>query len=473
MTVHAGLRREPTVSVPIGFPDPAGMNGLHRLSTMSQSKKFFIETFGCQMNHHDSEKVAGTLVKMGYAPTSDAAEADLLLLNTCNIREKANQKVFSRLGAVRRTYGAKSTARIGLLGCMAQMEGAAIFKKAPKVDLVVGSSSYSFLPELVSRLEQGERQVIDVSQDSDRLFETDAGARESPYKAFVTIMEGCNRFCSFCVVPYTRGPERSRPGRHVLSEVEGLSSRGFREVTLLGQTVNSWRDPLGEIASFTDLLRRVARIDRIRRIRFTSPHPSDFQPDIVEVIETVPEVCNQIHLPLQSGSTAVLQRMKRDYTREQYLEKVAFLKRSKREIALSTDIIVGFPGETQQQFEETLSMVENVGYDSMFSFKFSPRPGTEAFAFQDVIPEAEKSRRLQVLQQFQRKIQLERHERLVGKEFEILVDGASRRDSRVLAGRTTQNKIVNFSGPPELLGRFVPVRVTDYAPNSLRGELVG
>ena len=356
---------------------------------------------------------------------------------------------------------------------MAQMEGNSIFKKAPKVDLVVGSSSYSFLPELVSRLEQGERQVIDVSQDSDRLFESETGARESPYKAFVTIMEGCNRFCSFCVVPYTRGPERSRPGRHVLSEVESLSSQGFREVTLLGQTVNSWRDPLGEISSFTDLLRRVARIEGIRRIRFTSPHPSDFQPDIVEVIETVPEVCNQIHLPLQSGSTAVLQRMKRDYTREQYLEKVAFLKRSKREIALSTDIIVGFAGETQQQFEETLSMVETVGYDSMFSFKFSPRPGTEAFAFQDEIPEAEKSRRLQVLQQFQRKIQLERHARLVGREFEVLVDGSSRRDSRVLAGRTTQNKIVNFSGPPELLGRFVPVRVTDYAPNSLRGELVG
>ncbi|MDE2755163.1 MAG: tRNA (N6-isopentenyl adenosine(37)-C2)-methylthiotransferase MiaB [Acidobacteriota bacterium] len=440
---------------------------------MAHGKKFFIETFGCQMNHHDSEKVAGTLVKMGYAPTSNAAEADLLLLNTCNIREKANQKVFSRLGAVRQTYGAKPTAKIGLLGCMAQMEGAAIFKKAPKVDLVVGSSSYSFLPGLVSRLEQGEQQVIDVSQDSDRLFETEAGTRESPYKAFVTIMEGCNRFCSFCVVPYTRGPERSRPGSHVLSEVEGLSSRGFREVTLLGQTVNSWRDPLGEIASFTDLLRRVAGIERIRRVRFTSPHPSDFQPDIVEVIETVPEVCNQIHLPLQSGSTPVLQRMKRDYTREQYLEKVAFLKRSKREIALSTDIIVGFPGETQEQFEETLSMVETVGYDSMFSFKFSPRPGTEAFAFREVIPEAEKSRRLQVLQQFQRKIQLERHARLVGKEFEVLVDGTSRRDSRVLAGRTTQNKIVNFSGPPELLGRFVPVRVTDFAPNSLRGELIG
>ena len=439
---------------------------------MAQRKKFFIETFGCQMNHHDSEKVAGALVKMGYSSTSNAAEADLLLLNTCNIRQKANQKVFSRLGAVRQTYGAKPDAKIGLLGCMAQMEGSAIFKKAPRVDLVVGSSSYSFLPELVSRLERGEQQVIDVSQDSDRLFETEAHARESPYKAFVTIMEGCNRFCSFCVVPYTRGPERSRPAHHVLTEVVRLSSQGFREVTLLGQTVNSWRDPTGQVASFTDLLRRIAEIEEICRIRFTSPHPSDFHSDIVEVIETVPEVCNQIHLPLQSGSTAVLRRMKRDYTREQYLEKVALLKGSKREIALSTDIIVGFPGETQEQFEETLSMLEVVGYDSIFSFKYSPRPGTEAFTFGDGIPEEEKGRRLQVLQQFQRKIQLEKHARLVGKEFEVLVDGKSRRDPQALAGRTTQNKIVNFTGPPDLLGQFVRVRVTQYSPNSLQGELV-
>ena len=424
------------------------------------------------MNHHDSEKVAAALVNMGYSATSNSAEADLLLLNTCNIREKANQKVFSRLGAVRQTYGAKPDAKIGLLGCMAQMEGSTIFKKAPRVDLVVGSSSYPFLPELVSRLEQGEQQVIDVSQDSDRLFETEAQTRKNPYKAFVTIMEGCNRFCTFCVVPYTRGPERSRPARHILDEVSNVSSRGFREVTLLGQTVNSWQDPRGEVSSFTDLLRRIAEIEGICRIRFTSPHPSDFHPEIVAVIETVPEVCNQIHLPLQSGSTPVLRRMKRDYTREQYLEKVAFLKRSKREIALSTDIIVGFPGETQEQFEESLSMLEVVGYDSIFSFKYSPRPGTEAFTFAGGIPEEEKGRRLQVLQQFQRKIQLEKHARLVGREFEVLVDGMSRRDREALAGRTTQNKIVNFTGPPELLGRLVQVRVTHYSPNSLQGELL-
>ncbi len=435
-------------------------------------KKFFIETFGCQMNHHDSEKVAGTLIKMGYMPTEDPSEADLLLLNTCNIREKANQKVFSRLGAIQQTYRAKPDAKVGLLGCMAQMEGQKIFEKAPDVNLVVGSSSYSFLPELVAKVEQGVSRVIDVSQDTDRLFETYAQSRENPYKAFVTIMEGCNRFCCFCVVPYTRGPERSRSGEHLLDEIRRLASEGYQEVMLLGQTVNSWRDPTGAISSFAELLKHIARIKGVRRIRFTSPHPSDFHPDIVEVIENVEEVCNQVHLPLQSGSTSVLKRMKRDYTRQEYLSKVEMLRQSKRQIALSTDIIVGFPGETQEDFEETLSMMEEVCYDGVFSFKYSPRPGTEAFSFTEVVPEGEKSRRLAVLQEFQRKIQLERNSRLVGKEFEILVESKSQKGSKDLMGRTTQNKIINFSGPPEILGRFARVRVTNFFPNSLLGELI-
>lgn len=409
---------------------------------------------------------------MGYSRTSNASEADLLLLNTCNIREKANQKVYSRLGSVAHTYGAKEGAKIGLLGCMAQMEGSSIFKKAPRVDLVVGSSSYTFLPELVSKLERGEQKVIDVSQDSERFFEADTQTRENPYKAFVTIMEGCNRFCSFCVVPYTRGPERSRSARNILTEVNRVATQGFQEITLLGQTVNSWQDPRGELITFTDLLRRIAEVEGIRRIRFISPHPSDFRPDIVEVIETVPEVCNHIHLPLQSGATAVLRRMRRDYTREEYLQKVELLKQSRREIALSADIIVGFPGETQKEFEDTLSVMELVRYDSIFSFKYSPRPGTAAAAFTNIIPDEEKSRRLQVLQQFQRKIQLEKHASLVGREFEVLVDGRSQRKVEALSGRTSQNKIVNFIGPLELSGQFVQVRVTGYSPNSLQGELV-
>jgi len=439
---------------------------------LSKEKKFFIETFGCQMNQHDSEKVAETLIKLGYSSTRTSSEADLLLLNTCNIREKANQKVFSRLGAIHQAYGAKPNAKIGLLGCMAQMEGDSIFKKAPRVDFVVGSSSYSFLPDLIARVERGERRVIDVSQDTDRLFEINAQTRKNPYKAFVTIMEGCNRFCSFCVVPYTRGPERSRPTRNILDEIRTLVSEGFQEVTLLGQTVNSWSDPEGQANGFTDLLKQIAEIQGIRRIRFISPHPSDFHPDIVGVIEGFPVVCNHIHLPVQSGSTKVLRRMKRDYTREEYLQKVDFLKKSKREIALSTDIIVGFPGETQEDFEETLSLIEFVGYDSMFSFKYSPRPGTEAFSFSEVIPEEEKSRRLQVLQQFQRKIQLQRNSKMVGKRYEVLVDGTNQRGTRTLTARTTQNKIINFSGSQELLGKLVEVQVTNFFPNSLQGELV-
>jgi tRNA-2-methylthio-N6-dimethylallyladenosine synthase len=434
-------------------------------------KKFFIETFGCQMNHHDSEKVAGTLIKMGYTPTEDSSEADLLLLNTCNIREKANQKVFSRLGSIQKSYGTKAGAKVGLLGCMAQMEGQKIFERAPNVDLVVGSSSYSFIPQLVARVEQGIPQVIDVTQDTDRLFETYAQSRENPYKAYVTIMEGCNRYCAFCVVPYTRGPERSRSGAHIVSEICRLASEGYQEILLLGQTVNSWRDPAGEIPSFAELLRRVAGIEGIRRIRFTSPHPSDFHAEIVEVIETVPAVCNQVHLPVQSGSTSVLRRMKRDYTRDEYLRRVELIKTAKREIALSTDIIVGFPGESQEDFEDTLSLMEEVQYDSIFSFKYSPRPGTEAYSFENGISEEEQGRRLAVLQEFQRKIQLERNARFVGKEFEVLIEGKSR-DIKDLMGRTTQNKIINFFGPPELMGKWAQVRVTRSSAHSLQGELI-
>jgi tRNA-2-methylthio-N6-dimethylallyladenosine synthase len=393
------------------------------------------------------------------------------LLNTCNIREKANQKVFSRLGSIQKSYGTKAGAKVGLLGCMAQMEGQKIFERAPNVDLVVGSSSYSFIPQLVAQVEQGIPQVIDVTQDTDRLFETYAQSRENPYKAYVTIMEGCNRYCAFCVVPYTRGPERSRSGARIVSEICRLASEGYQEILLLGQTVNSWRDPAGEIPSFAELLRRVAGIEGIRRIRFTSPHPSDFHAEIVEVIETVPAVCNQVHLPVQSGSTSILRRMKRDYTRDEYLRRVELIKTAKREIALSTDIIVGFPGESQEDFEDTLSLMEEVQYDSIFSFKYSPRPGTEAYSFEDGISEEEQGRRLAVLQEFQRKIQLERNARFVGKEFEVLIEGKSR-DIKDLMGRTTQNKIINFFGPPELMGKWAQVRVTRSSAHSLQGELI-
>lgn len=424
------------------------------------------------MNHHDSEKVAGTLAQMGYEETPQSSEADLVFLNTCNIREKANQKVFSRLGSIDKVYATKSGVKLGLLGCMAQMEGQKIFERAPNVNLVVGSSSYAFLPELVRKVEGGVAQVIDVSQDADRLFESYPQSRESGIKAYVTIMEGCNRFCTFCVVPYSRGPERSRPGSHILEEIRRLASEGYQEVMLLGQTVNSWSDPEREIISFAELLRRVASIDGVKRVRFTSPHPSDFTLDIVRAIESIPEVCNQVHLPVQSGSSRILSQMKRGYSREKYLEVVDSFKAANREIALSTDIIVGFPGETQEDFEETISMMERVRYDLVYSFKYSPRPRTESYEFGDTVSEEEKTRRLMVLQEFQRKIQLERNARLVGKDFEILVEGKSQKDPRELMGRTTQNKIINFPAQEDVLGKLVRVQVTHYFPNSLAGKLI-
>lgn len=424
------------------------------------------------MNHHDSEKVAGTLSQMGYEETAQSSEADLVFLNTCNIREKANQKVFSRLGSIDKVYATKPGVKLGLLGCMAQMEGQKIFERAPNVNLVVGSSSYAFLPELLRKVENGVTRVIDVSQDSDRLFESYPQSRESAFKAYVTIMEGCNRFCTFCVVPYSRGPERSRPGRHILEEIRRLATEGYPEVMLLGQTVNSWSDPEREIPSFAELLRRIASIEGVKRVRFISPHPSDFTPDVILAIESVPAICNQIHLPVQSGSSRILSLMKRGYSREEYLQVIACFRASKREIALSTDIIVGFPGETQEDFEETISLLGQVRYDSVFAFKYSPRPGTESYELGDTVPEEEKTRRLMVLQEFQRKIQLERNARLVGKVFEILVEGKSQKDSRELMGRTTENKIVNFPAEETWLGKLVQVQVTHYFPNSLAGEMV-
>jgi tRNA-2-methylthio-N6-dimethylallyladenosine synthase len=324
----------------------------------------------------------------------------------------------------------------------------------------------------VRKVESGVAQVIDVSQDADRLFESYPQSRESGVKAYVTIMEGCNRFCTFCVVPYSRGPERSRLGRHILEEIRRLAFEGYQEVMLLGQTVNSWSDPEGEISSFAELLRRVASIEGVKRVRFTSPHPSDFTPDIVRAIESVPEVCNQVHLPVQSGSSRILKQMKRGYSREDYLQVVDSFKAADREIALSTDIIVGFPGETQEDFEETISMLEKVRYDSVYSFKYSPRPGTESYEFGDTVSEEEKTRRLMVLQEFQRKIQLERNARLVGKDFEILVEGKSQKDPREFMGRTTQNKIINFPAQDNLLGKLVRVQVTQFFPNSLAGKLI-
>lgn len=437
---------------------------------VQQRGTFFLETFGCQMNDHDSEKVAGVLLARGYRQVETPEAAGLILYNTCSIREKAAQKVFSRLGE----YRAKQSEGkiIGVLGCVAQQEGEDIFHRAPWVSLVCGSASYRKLPEMIAQLEAGNSRVtgLDLDKDTDETFETEMTRRDNPWRAYLTIIEGCDKACSYCVVPYTRGPERSRASDSILREVRQLAELGYSEVQLLGQTVNSYADPTPTKMRFAELLLAVADVPGIRRARFTTSHPSDFTADIVEAIESQTKICDHVHLPVQSGSTKVLRDMQRTYTRAEYLEKIAMIRGAERPIAITTDIIVGFPGETESDFDETLSLLEEVKFDSLFSFKYSPRPNTPSLARHDTIPEEEKSRRLAVLQDKQREIQSARNSSLVGMEFEVLVSGKSRRENQ-WSGYTSSHRVVNFASPAkELLGTYIQVRVTGATPNSLVGE---
>src|SRR6266478_408006 len=407
-----------------------------------QRGTFFLETFGCQMNDHDSEKVAGLLLSRGYQQVETPEAASLILYNTCSIREKAAQKVFSRLGEYRERQGEGKV--IGVLGCVAQQEGEDIFRRAPWVSLVCGSASYSKLPGMLAQLEAGNQRVTGLDTDTDETFETEVTRRDNPWRAYLTIIEGCDKACSYCVVPFTRGPERSRASDSILREVRQLAELGYSEVQLLGQTVNSYADPAPRKVRFSELLLAVAEVEGIRRVRFTTSHPSDFTPDIVEAIEREPKVCDHVHLPVQSGSTRVLRAMQRTYSRQEYLEKIAMIREAKRPIAITTDIIVGFPGETETDFAETLSLLDEVRYDSLFSFKYSPRPNTPSLSMPDAIPEEEKSRRLAVLQEKQRGIQGERHAMLVGTAFDVFVSGKSRRENQ-WSGHTSCHRVVNFT----------------------------
>lgn len=420
------------------------------------------------MNDHDSEKVAGVLLSRGYRQVETPEAAGLILYNTCSIREKAAQKVFSRLGEYREKQSEGKI--IGVLGCVAQQEGEDIFSRAPWVSLVCGSASYRKLPEMIAQLEAGNPRVMGLDTDTDETFETEVTRRDNPWRAYLTIIEGCDKSCSYCVVPYTRGPERSRASDSILREVRQLADLGYSEVQLLGQTVNSYADPTPRMMRFAELLSAVADVPGIRRVRFTTSHPRDFTADIVEAIEAQPKICDHVHLPVQSGSTKVLRDMQRTYTRGEYLEKIAMIRGAKRRVAITTDIIVGFPGETESDFEETLSLLEEVKFDSLFSFKYSPRPNTPSLAMDDAIPEEEKSRRLAVLQDKQREIQTSRNSSLIGMKFEVLVSGKSRRENQ-WSGYTSSHRIVNFASPAkELLGTYIQVSVTGATPNSLVGE---
>ncbi|MBL8209519.1 MAG: tRNA (N6-isopentenyl adenosine(37)-C2)-methylthiotransferase MiaB [Bryobacterales bacterium] len=431
-------------------------------------KKFYIETFGCQMNVHDSEKVIGTLESRGYSQVETPDAADLVLYNTCSIRDKAEQKVFARLQEFKKNHKGK---QFGVLGCVAQQEGERIFEKAPHVSLVCGSASYNSLPQMLVQLEAGNKRVTGLSLDTEDTFETPVTRRDNPHRAYITIIEGCDKSCAYCVVPFTRGPERSRTAESVLAEARQLADMGYTDIQLLGQNVNSYRDPRGGM-EFAGLLREVGRVPGLRRVRFTTSHPRDFGKDIVDAIDENPVLANFVHLPVQSGSTRVLAAMQRQYTRDQYMQRIEWMKNSPRSIALSTDIIVGFPGETEEDFQATLALLDEVEYDSIFSFKYSQRPNTPALRLQDQVPEEEKSRRLTILQEKQRGIQLRRNADYIGRVEEVQVEGFNKATSQWI-GRTSQNKTLNFArgtGDGELTGQYLDVRVLRAGPNSLVGE---
>jgi tRNA-2-methylthio-N6-dimethylallyladenosine synthase len=440
--------------------------------SVGPEKTFYLETFGCQMNVHDSEKVIGTLISQGYRQVPTVGEADLILYNTCSIRDKAEQKVFHRLADYKKLQSKGK--KFGVLGCVAQQEGEKIFDRAPHVSMVCGSASYRNLPEMLVQIEAGKNRVTGLDdRETDECFETEFTARSNPHRGYITIIEGCDKFCAYCVVPFTRGKERSRTSDSVLQEARRMADAGFTEIQLLGQNVNSYSDPLGR-KTFAELLSAVGEVPGIKRVRFTTSHPRDFGSDIVAAIDSEATLCDHVHLPVQSGSTRVLDAMQRLYTRDQYLEKIAWMKAAQRDISITTDIIVGFPGETDADFEETLSLLEDVEYDGVFSFKYSPRPNTPALQYADAIPDEEKSRRLAVLQERQREIQRRRYQRHHGQRTEVMVEGKNPARGQWI-GRTSQNKVLNFTAPgaTELAaGRYVPVLTTGSFPNSLLGELV-
>ncbi len=421
------------------------------------------------MNELDSEKIAGNLSHSGMESVSDIAQADVIILNTCSVREKAVQKVYARLGEIK---GRKSHGRevvVGVVGCMAQLEGRKIFQKAPFVNIIAGPQKGHLMSDLVEKTLKTHSPAIDMRMDDDpEPLETSYVLRQSPWRAAVTISEGCNRHCTFCVVPFNRGKERNREASNIIREVEDLVARGYVEIVLLGQTVNSYRDPSADGYTFAKLLRRLGEIEGLRRLRFTSPHPNDFSDDLLEVMISCEKVCNQIHLPVQSGSTRILRAMRRGYTRERYLEMIHKIHKAQRSIAISTDIIVGFPGETEEDFRDTLQLLDEVQYDCVYSFKYSPRPNTVALGLGNDLPEEEKGRRLQALQEQQRLIQFNKNAGHVGEILEVLAEEKAR-SKFDLAGRASNNKIVNFDGPDSLIGQFVQIKVTGFSANSLKG----
>jgi tRNA-2-methylthio-N6-dimethylallyladenosine synthase len=440
-------------------------------------KKVYIRTFGCQMNEYDSDKMADVLrAAEGYEPTPDPEQADLILFNTCSVREKAQEKVFSDLGRVKHLK--KKGVLIGVGGCVASQEGAAIVERAPYVDLVFGPQTLHRLPQMIQARQRASKAQVDISFPEIEKFDHLPPAKVEGASAFVSIMEGCSKYCSYCVVPYTRGEEVSRPFEDVLVEVAGLADQGVKEVTLLGQNVNAWRGKMGEtdeIADFALLLEYVAEIPGIERIRYTTSHPNEFTPRLVQAYARIPKLVNHLHLPVQHGSDRILMAMKRGYTALQYKSTIRALRKVRPDLSLSSDFIVGFPGETEDDFGKMMALIEEIGFDASFSFVFSPRPGTPAANLADDTPQDLKLKRLQHLQ-----ATIEANVRRISASREgtvqrILVEGPSRKSAAELMGRTECNRIVNFDGGPastRLVGQMIDVRITQALPHSLRGEVV-
>lgn len=439
------------------------------------AQKLYIQTNGCQMNEYDSDKMRDVLqASHAMEMTEIPEEADVLLLNTCSIREKAQEKVFSAIGRWRKIKNNRPEVIIGVGGCVASQEGAAIQKRAPYVDIVFGPQTLHRLPELLNEARSGHKRVVDISFPEIEKFDALPEPRAEGPKAFVSIMEGCSKYCTFCVVPYTRGEEISRPLQDVIDEISALAIQGVREINLLGQNVNAYRGEMddGEIAEFSLLLHYVAAVEGIDRIRFTTSHPAEFTDDIIEAFAEIPALVNHLHLPVQSGSDKVLAEMKRGYTRAEYLEIMDKMKVVRPNISLSSDFIIGFPGETEEEFEDTLSLIEQVGFDFSYSFVYSARPGTPAAELTDDTPEDVKKERLKILKARLDEMTMDVSNSMVDTVQTVLVEGVSKKNPLQVTGRTENNRVVNFTAHPRLAGQFVDVMITEALPNSLRGRLV-
>ncbi len=439
------------------------------------SRRVYIKTFGCQMNEYDSRKMAEVLgASHGFTPTEQPEEADLLLFNTCSVREKAQEKLFSELGRWKELKDARPGVLIGVGGCVASQEGDNVFTRASYVDLVFGPQTLHRLPALYDAALAGQRRVLDISFPEIEKFDRLPEPRAEGPTAFVSIMEGCSKYCTFCVVPYTRGEEFSRPFDDVITEIVALAEQGVREVTLLGQNVNAYRGRMhdGQLCDLAALVAFVAAVDGIERIRYTTSHPVEFSDRLIAAYGEVPALVSHVHLPVQSGSDRVLSLMKRGHTTLEYLSKIRRLRKIRPDISISSDFIVGFPGETQADFDATMALVEQVDFDHSFSFIYSPRPGTPAASFQDDVTPEEKKHRLAILQRRLEELAQAKSQRMVGSVQRVLITRAARKDASELSGRTENNRVVNFAGPATLIGQFAEVRITAALPNSLRGELI-